>query len=131
DTVPGLKEQGGLAHLAKLAAQSVVYEDPASLARDVLDAHQRRQLIAIASDTTAAAYSPQAEDTAAVQIETAERRLYELSKGDVRGGFSTFGKSLGGAIVQAEAAHQRRGQLSGVTTGLAHLDHLLGGLHRS
>ncbi len=131
DSVPGLKEQGGIAYIARLTAGSYHFEEAESLGRDILDAAMRRGLIAIGTETMTAAYSPKAEDTAAAQIEATERKLYDLATGNTAGGFERFSAALTGSVVQAEGAHQRKGQLSGVTTGLKALDNLLGGLHPS
>src|SRR4029079_3098474 len=53
------------------------------------------------------------------------------SAGQIEGGFKPFRAALTEATVAAEAGYHRVGQLTGVATGLAQLDRLLGGLHRS
>ena len=78
------------------------------------------------------AFGPTLEETALQQIEVAEKKLYDLaSAGQIEGGFKPFRAALTEATVAAEAAYHRAGQLTGVATGLAQLDRLLGGLHRS
>jgi replicative DNA helicase len=126
-----LKAVGGMRYITVLAAASVHAIDAAEYARLVADAAARRRLIALASDALTAAYSPDAGDTAAEQVERLERGLYEVASHATEGGFQTFDRGLTRTIVAAEAAHKRRGQLTGVSTGLRTLDELLGGLHRS
>jgi replicative DNA helicase len=78
------------------------------------------------------AFKPTLEETAIEQIEVAEKKLYDLaSVGQTDGGFKPFRQALTDAMVAAEAAYNRAGQLTGVATGLSQLDQLLGGLHRS
>ncbi len=67
-----------------------------------------------------------------MQIEDAERRLFELAEtGQYDGGFSEFGSAVGLAIDMAAAAFKRDGNLSGISTGLRVLDQKLGGLQKS
>lgn len=131
DTLPGLKDAGGTSYLAKLAAVSVSTGDAGSAARIVRDAFMRRGLVGIASEAMTEACQPSPDQTAADQIGHFEKRLYELAEGHTDGGFGSFGSGLVNAVKGAEAAHKRRGQLSGVTTGLRSLNRLLGGLHKS
>ena len=78
------------------------------------------------------AFAGEVDETALQQIETAEKKLYDLaSTGQTEGGFKSFRASLTEAMVSAEAAHKRVGQLNGVATGLFQLDQLLGGMHKS
>ena len=78
------------------------------------------------------AFKPTLDETALEQIEVAEKKLYDLaSVGQTEGGFKPFRAALTEAMVAAEAAYNRAGQLTGVATGLFQLDQLLGGLHRS
>lgn len=131
ESLPGLKDAGGTSYLAKLATLSVTVADAGSAARVVRDAALRRGIVGVASEAMQDACHPIAEDTAADQIGRIEKRLYELAEGHTDGGFATFTSSLSAAVKGAEAAHQRDGQLSGVTTGLRSLDRLLGGLHKT
>jgi len=131
DSIPGLKEAGGGGYIAKLAAQSQYVGNPESFGREVVDAALRRGLIVATTEAQARAYSPDASETATDLIEQHERKLYDLSVGHTDAGFEGFAKVLTSSVQHAESAHQRQGQLSGVTTGLKALDTLLGGLHRS
>ncbi|MBN9088836.1 MAG: replicative DNA helicase [Reyranella sp.] len=127
-----MKAVGGPAYLAQLASASVHVIDAGAFGRAVHDLYLRRQLIDLGEGVVNGAFSGDVEETALQQIETAEKKLYDLaSTGQAEGGFKSFRTSLTEAMVAAEAAYGRAGQLNGVATGLFQLDQLLGGLHRS
>jgi replicative DNA helicase len=127
-----MKEAGGAAFLAGLAAASVHVIDAEQFGRVIHDLYLRRQLIALGHDVVNGAFKPTLEESAMEQIEIAEKSLYDLaSVGQIEGGFKPFRASLTEAMVAAEAAYHRAGQLTGVATGLFQLDQLLGGLHKS
>ncbi|MDG1168668.1 MAG: replicative DNA helicase, partial [Sulfitobacter sp.] len=66
------------------------------------------------------------------QIVEAEQELYKLAEqGQTESGFQSFLKAVTDAVNVANAAYQRDGGLSGVSTGLIDMDAKLGGLHRS
>ena len=127
-----MKAAGGAVYLARLAAASVHVVDAATFGRTVHDLYLRRQLIDLGEGVVNGAYGGDVDDTALQQIEVTEKRLYELATtGQTEGGFKAFRTALTEATIAAEAAYHRVGKLTGVATGLAQLDQLLGGLHRS
>lgn len=126
-----LKKAGGPTYIARLAAASVHAIDAANAGRTIRDCAVRRGLISATSDALSGAYDEGHEVTAGEQIETLERRLYDLADGATGEGFQPLSRGITEAIKTAEAAHKRGGGLSGLTTGLADLDALLGGLHKS
>ncbi|HET6221475.1 MAG TPA: DnaB-like helicase N-terminal domain-containing protein, partial [Dongiaceae bacterium] len=128
-----MKAAGGATYLARLAAASVHVIDAASFGKAVHDLYLRRQLIDLGEGVVNGAFGTgDVEDTAISQIETAEKKLYDLaSSGQTEGGFKPFRAALTEATLAAEAAYHRVGQLTGVASGLFQLDQLLGGLHRS
>ena len=66
------------------------------------------------------------------QIEMAEKKLFDLAtEGAAEGGFQPFKEALTNATRIAEAAYQRGGKTSGVSSGFRDLDKKLGGLHPS
>jgi replicative DNA helicase len=128
----GLAEHGGAAYLARLAGAAVTIINTRHYGRTIHDFYLRRQLIDIGEEVVNQAYSPEIEVTATLQIEGAERKLYDLAtSGELGGGFHEFRQSLGKAIDMAEAAFKRDGRLTGVATGFGDVDRLLGGLHAS
>lgn len=127
-----MKDAGGAAYIAKLAAASVHVIDATQFGRQVHDLYLLRQLIDLGQDVVNSAFKPTLDETALEQIEVAEKKLYDLaSAGQTEGGFKAFRTALTEATNAAEAAYHRVGQLTGVSTGLVSLDRLLGGLHRS
>src|SRR5215467_7194917 len=127
-----MKTVGGSAYLAQLASASVHVIDAAAFGQAVHDLYLRRQLIDLGEGVVNGAFAGDVEETALSQIETAEKKLYDLaSTGQTEGGFRPFRAALAESMVAAEAAYHRAGQLTGVATGLFQLDQLLGGLHRS
>ena len=127
-----MKTAGGAAYLARLAAASVHVIDAAAFGRTVHDLYLRRQLIDLGEGVVNGAFAGDVDETALAQIETAEKKLYDLaSSGQIEGGFKPFRAALTEATVAAEAAYHRVGQLTGVASGLFQLDQLLGGLHKS
>ena len=127
-----MREAGGAAYLARLAAASVHVIDAAAFGRAVHDLYLRRQLIDLGENVVNGAFSGDVDETALQQIEVAEKKLYDLATtGQTEGGFKPFRTALTEAMTAAEAAYGREGKLTGVATGLGQLDQLLGGLHRS
>ena len=71
-------------------------------------------------------------DDAEEQIKVAEQTLYQLGEqGVAERGFQSFLKAVTGAVQVANAAYQRDGKLSGISTGLVDLDGKMGGLNNS
>src|SRR3954470_9390301 len=127
-----LAEIGGAAYLARLAASVVTIINAEDYGRTIHDLYLRRQLITIGEDVVNDAYRHDLDRPAERQIETAEMHLFELAEsGQMEGGFQAFHAALADAIVIAEAAFKRSGQVTGVATGFIDLDEKLGGLHPS
>lgn len=128
-----MKSAGGAApYLARLAAASVHVIDAAAFGRTVHDLYLRRQLVDLGEGVVNGAFGGDVDETALHQIETAEKKLFELATtGQTEGGFKPFRAALTEATIAAEAAYRRVGKLTGVATGMSQLDQLLGGLHRS
>lgn len=126
-----LEQIGGPQYLSRLAGSIVTLVNAGDYGRTIYDRFLRRQLIAIAEDTAEEAYSYDIDVNATKQIEQTEHKLFELAtSGDFGQGFQNFGKVLTGAVEIAEAAYQRDGRTTGVSTGFTELDAKLGGLHK-
>ena len=126
-----LEEIGGTQYLARLAGSVVTLINALDYGRTIHDRFLRRQLINLAEDVADRAYSFELDRSAVDQIEQAEQGLYELATTDQYGvGFLPFKTVLKDAIEIAEAAYKRDGHITGVSTGFADLDGLLGGMHR-
>jgi replicative DNA helicase len=126
---------GGLTpnqYLARLAAEATTVINAEDYGRTVYDLALRRALILIGEDMVNVAYDAPIEMAPRLQIEDAERRLYELAEtGKYDGGFQRFARALTTAVDMAAHAYQRDGKLSGIATGLKDLDRMMGGLQKS
>jgi replicative DNA helicase len=119
-------------YLARLAAEATTIINAEDYGRSIYDLALRRALIGIGEDMVNVAYDASVDETPVTQIEDAEKRLYELAeKGRYDTGFRAFETALLNAIDMASAAYKRDGHLSGLATGLADLDRVMGGLQAS
>jgi replicative DNA helicase len=129
---PGLMEVGGLGYLANLAQAAPALPNVRDYARILHDLALRRALIQIGEDVVNTAYEAPHEKPPKVQIEEAEKALYRISETARTGeGPVDFAEALKRAVESAERAHDRGGRISGVSSGFADLDSLLGGLQPS
>lgn len=127
-----LKDVGGSAYLAKLAASSGTIINAGDYGRQILDRHLRRQLIALGNDVVNDAFDVRLDEDAIAQLEIAEKKLYHIAtEGELQGGPMALHVALGESLHAAERAMKAPDGLSGVTTGLVGMDRLLGGMHNS
>ncbi|MFV0298729.1 MAG: replicative DNA helicase [Hyphomicrobiaceae bacterium] len=119
-------------YLGRLAANATTIINAQEYGRTIYDLAVRRQLILIGEDMVNVAYDSPIDQPPEEQIQDAETRLFSLAEGSKYGqGFLSFGTALTHAIDMANAAFQRKGGLSGVSTGLRDLDKKMGGLQSS
>lgn len=119
-------------YLRRLQVNATTIINAEDYGRTLFDLSVRRALISIGEDMVNEAYDAPPEATPRVQIESVEKRLYELAEtGSFDQGFIAFNDALATAIDMAAAAHDRAGGLSGIATGLRDLDRVMGGLQRS
>ncbi len=128
----GLKELGGPAYLARLAGAAISAFAVRDYAQMIYDLAIRRELIGLGRDISAKAARMDVDAEPREQIVEAEQALYQMAeKGASESGFQSFLKAATDAVNVANAAYEREGGLSGVSTGLIDLDKKLGGLHSS
>ena len=128
----GLKELGGPAYLARLAGAAISSFAVRDYAQMIYDMAIRRELIGLGHDIAGKAQRADVDLEPKDQIVEAEQQLYKLSEqGTSESGFQSFLKAVTDAVNVANAAYQRDGGLSGVSTGLIDMDQMLGGLHKS
>jgi replicative DNA helicase len=129
---PGLQEVGGHAYLVGLAQAAPALPNVRDYARILHDLAVRRSLIRIGEDMVNTAYEAPREKSPEMQIREAEKALYNVSETAKYGeGPLDFAESLRRAVELAEKAQARGGRISGVATGFADIDSLLGGLQPS
>ena len=119
-------------YLGRLAVNATTIISAADYGRTIYDLATRRALIVIGEEMVNTAYDSPVDHPPEQQIQEAEGRLYDLAESGKYGqGFLAFGTALTHAIEMANAAYQREGHLSGLSTGLTDLDSKLGGLQAS
>lgn len=127
-----LKRLGGSTYLVELASSAVTVVNAASYGAIIHDLYQRREMIRICRETEELAVSEDVDNSAAAVIEHTEHALYELaSNGEHNNTVKDFKAVMLGSVRMAEAAHNRKGGLSGHSTGLKDLDEMIGGLANS
>ena len=128
----GLKELGGPAYLARLAGAAISAHAARDYGQMIYDLAVRRELIELGQEISQKAGKVDVASEPKEQIVEAEQRLYKLGEqGVAERGFQSFLKAATDAVNLANAAYQRGGGLSGISTGLIDLDKKLGGLHPS
>jgi len=127
-----IKAVGGAIYLSTLLACASVIVDIANYARIVYDLALKRELVMIGEDIVNKAYRLEEKSSAEEQIENAESSLFGLTHSS--GGKSDFRSisfSLKETLDRTILARQRDSHISGVSTGLADLDKMLGGMQNS
>lgn len=128
----GLRQLGGPAYLSKLAGSATTIINAKQYGQTIYDLAIRREIIKLGEDMVVNAHDAEIDDSPAQQIETAEQALYEIAeKGHHSSGFMGFDNSISGAVEMMTRAHEREGRLSGISTGFADIDDVLGGLQES
>ncbi len=128
----GLKELGGPAYLARLAGAAISSFAARDYAQMIYDLAIRRELMSLGQDIADKAGRVDVASEPKEQIVEAEQALYALGEqGQTDSGFQSFLRAVTDAVNVANAAYQRDGGMSGVSTGLTDMDKKLGGLHRS
>ena len=127
-----LNEVGGHQYLIKLADSASPLTNVEYYAQFIYDKYLRRELINTGYEIVSDAMKEDLDTDATAQIETAEKKLFELSnQGESQGGFIDFAEALTSSLGQIEQAYQKDGKISGLPSGLDALDEKTGGLNNS
>ena len=127
-----LNEVGGHQYLVKLADSATPLTNAEYYAQFIYDKYLRRELIATGFDIVNEASKEDIDSDATEQIESAEKKLFELAnQGEHQGGFIDFGEALNISLNNIEEAYQKEGKISGLPTALDALDNKIGGLNNS
>ncbi|WP_321503762.1 replicative DNA helicase [Breoghania sp.] len=119
-------------YLLRLAADATSIINAEDYGRTIYDLAMRRDLIRIGEDMVNIAFDAPIDMPPSAQIDDAERRLFALAEtGGANAGFVSFGEAITSTIDMANAAFQREGALSGISSGLRDLDARMGGLQHS
>lgn len=132
DKEKALESVGGAKYLVDLAASVLSISSAADYGRLIYDLYLRRELLDIGQSICTDAKTYEFEESPLQQIESAEKKLFDLAtKGQTGGGLVDFGAAATHALRMAEQAFKRDSKIVGVTSGLLDLDNWLGGLHPS
>ncbi len=127
-----LQALGGASYLRDLAANVINVINAKNYANIIYDLYLKRELIGLGEDVVNAAYDHDIDETADVQIEKVESRLYQLATtGETDRGVTSLGDAAKLALEATGEAFMRDNHVVGVTTGMRDIDNMLGGLHRS
>ena len=125
-----LQAVGGTRYLVELVTEALHINPPEDYARQIFEHFMARSLIQQCEETRFLANHRTIDTTISDLIEVHESRLYDLAEsGIAKKDAVSFKDSVTAAIRMAEAAYNRGGAVSGVTTGLSELDRMLGGMH--
>ncbi len=127
-----LKDVGGSSYLMQLAGASSMIINAADYGRQILDRFIRRQMVAFGTDVVNDAFTINIHEEALSQVESAEKKLYQIANaGEMGGGPQQLSTALQASLQSVQKAMMSTGGLSGTTTGLIDMDKLMGGLHDS
>ena len=127
-----MKEVGGPAYLAQLTGSGAAVIGARDFATQIYELALLRALIGVGRDLVEGALDTSEEVAPLVQIEKAETELYKVAEeGGAEGRAKSFGEAAIASIRNAEAALNRGGGLTGITTGFECLNSRIGGLQRS
>ena len=128
----GMKEVGGPAYLAQLTGSGAAVIGARDFAGQIYDLALLRALIGVGRELVEGALDTSEDVAPLAQIERAETELYKVAEqGGAEGKAKSFGEAAMASIRSAEAALNRGGGLTGITTGFTALNARIGGLQRS
>lgn len=124
-----LEQVGGNAYLAELVNVVPSAANAKHYAEIVQTKYMMRSLISAADEISSMSY----DETADIEnlLDTAEKRIYEVTNAPTLHKFISIAESLGEAWERIDALHNSTGDLRGVPTGFPALDTLLAGLQKS
>lgn len=123
-----LAEIGGPAYLAELAGSAVGVINAGAYGRLVVDLARKRDLIGVGQNLVDRAFDADVDVTSDGLIEETEAALFELAAGAVTAREVDLSSIADDALRAAEKARESPDGLLGLSTGLADLDRVLGGL---
>ena len=127
-----IKEVGGPAYLAQLTGSGAAVIGARDFAQQIYDLALLRALIGVGRDLVGGALDTSKDVAPLAQIERAETELYKVAEeGGAEGRARSFGEAAMDSIRNAEAALNRGGGLTGITSGFTGLNSRIGGLQRS
>lgn len=127
-----IKATGGMAYLSTLLSSASSIIDIADYGRVIQDLAIRRNLEMIAKDAIVRIGKTGDKNSAVEQVEVIESELFKLSEQSTgKGEFRRLALSTKEAMEQTMIAKKRDSHVSGISTGFADLDRILGGMQPS
>ena len=124
-----LDDAGGLAYIAALVDGVPKSTNVEYYAKIVKEKSTLRNLIFSANKILATAY--QAEADADLQLDEAERAIFEIAEDRIRAGFVPLRDLVQGSFEAIEKLQEHKGLITGVPTGFTDLDAMTSGLQPS
>lgn len=122
---------GGMKYLAILMEKATAIVDIANYAKLIYDLYLKRNLTIIAEDIIINCNDLD-DETALEKIEKAEREIFNLTFAQNNGSdFANISEALKTTLEKTLIAKQTDSHITGISTGLADLDHILSGLQNS
>ena len=127
-----IKAIGGSAYLSTLLSRATGVIDIADYAKLVYDLALKRELVMIGEEIVGNAYLADDQVSATEQVEEAENRLFNLTKhGGSSSDFKNISVPLKQTLERTLIARGRDSHISGISTGLDDVDHILSGMQNS
>ena len=127
-----MKEVGGPAYLAQLTGSGAAVIGARDFAQQIYDLALLRALVGVGRELVEGALDTSEDVAPLAQIERAETELYKVAEeGGAEGKASPFSEAAKASVRNAEAALNRGGGLTGITTGFDAVNSRIGGLQRS
>ena len=120
-----LDEAGGAAYISQLTDGVPRAVNVQHYAKIVKEKSTLRSLIQSANEVLTRAYEGEAD--ADIQLDEAERKIFEIADGRMRTGFIPVSQLVDGSYQMLEKLSQQRGTITGVPTGFKDLDEMTSG----
>lgn len=120
-----LDEAGGAAYISQLTDGVPRALNVQHYAKIVKEKSTLRALIQSATEVLTRAYDGEAE--ADIQLDEAERSIFEIAEGRLRSGFVPVGQLVDNSYQLLEKLAQQKGAITGVPTGFRDLDEMTSG----
>ncbi len=120
-----LDEAGGAAYISQLTDGVPRALNVQHYAKIVKEKSTLRALIQSATEVLTRAYDGEAE--ADIQLDEAERSIFEIAEGRLRSGFVPVGQLVDNSYQLLEKLAQQKGAITGVPTGFKDLDEMTSG----
>lgn len=124
-----LEDIGGIAYITSLANVVLTAANVKYHAEIVAEKSVLRQLVRVSTEIAAMGY--EANDDVGTLLDTAERRILEISNRKKKADFTPINDILMDSVQSIESLLQNKGGLTGLPAGFADLDKLTSGLHPS